>query len=73
MSGMHSLLFNLRIYLRFLSLVGLRGCFQALVRRGMNQSAKVKEFKLSRIHKMDEMKPELAGEMKEPELVAVRT
>jgi hypothetical protein len=39
----------------------------------MNQSAKVKEFKLSRIHKMDEMKPELAGEMKEPELVAVRT
>jgi hypothetical protein len=70
---MHSLLFNLRIDLRLLSLVGRRGCFQALVRRGMNQSAKVKEFKLSHIHKMDELKPELAGDMKEPELVAVLT
>jgi hypothetical protein len=73
MSRMHSLLFNLRIDLRLLSLVGRRGCFQSLVRLEMNQSAKVKQFKLSRIHKMDELKPELAGDMKDPELVAVRT
>jgi hypothetical protein len=69
---MHSLLSNLRIDLHLLSIVRSRGYFQALVRLARNPSAKVKQFKLSRIHKMDELKPELAGDMKGPELVAVR-